>query len=400
MRELIYVIASFLAALVISARTIPTVINVSRQLKLFAVPNGRSSTIYNIPTLGGIAIFLGFILGLTLTSNGYTIPDLMYIIAGVLIMFFVGLKDDIVTLSATKKLAAQIFVAAVLIVLGHFRFTNLHGFLGIGEIPYITSVLLTGFVLIVFINAFNLIDGIDGLAAGLSIFSAAVFGTWFFLAGHFEFAIISFSMVGALSGFFFYNVYGRKNKIFMGDTGSLVLGTIMGILVIEFNEFNIDQTAPYAVFASPAVSFGVLIYPLMDTLRVFAIRLIQKKSPFSADKNHTHHRLLALGMNHKQATYLILAINALFTIAVFNLQELGVFWLMAFNTIIGGVLLLLPSYLLGINKTIPANDPYQKIIFFDNPIFVNNKMNQTNGDAKSTLPGKTIIERLQRISFW
>ena len=175
MREYIYVIASFLVALYISARTIPTVINVSRQLKLFAVPNGRSSTIYKIPTLGGISIFLGFILGLTLTSNGYTIPDLIYIIAGVLVMFFVGLKDDIVSLSAIKKLGAQIFVAGVLIVLGHFRFTSFHGFLGIEEIPYIVSVLISGFVFIVFINAFNLIDGIDGLAAGLSIFSAAVF---------------------------------------------------------------------------------------------------------------------------------------------------------------------------------------------------------------------------------
>jgi UDP-N-acetylmuramyl pentapeptide phosphotransferase/UDP-N-acetylglucosamine-1-phosphate transferase len=401
MRELIYVIASFLVALVISARTIPTVINVSRQLKLFAVPNGRSSTIYKIPTLGGIAIFLGFILGLTLTSNGYTVPDLIYIIAGVVIMFFVGLKDDIVSLSAYKKLALQIFVAGVLIVLGHFRFTSLHGFLGIGEISYVFSLLLTGFVFIVFINAFNLIDGIDGLAAGLSIFSAAVFGVWFFLAGHFEFAIISFSMVGALSGFFFYNVYGRKNKIFMGDTGSLVLGTIMGILVIEFNEFNIDQSAPYAIFSSPAVSFGILIYPLMDTLRVFAIRIIQKKSPFAADKNHTHHRLLALGMNHKQATYLIIAVNALFTFAVINLQEIGIFSLMAFNVFIGGILLLLPSYLLSLKKIIPADDPYQKIIFFDHPIFTGSKVShQTNGAAKPTLPGKTIKEKLQRISFW
>jgi len=401
MREYIYVIASFVVALYISARTIPTVINVSRQLKLFAVPNGRSSTIYKIPTLGGISIFLGFILGLTLTSNGYTIPDLIYIIAGVLIMFFVGLKDDIVSLSAIKKLGAQIFVAGVLIVLGHFRFTSFHGFLGIEEIPYIVSVLISGFVFIVFINAFNLIDGIDGLAAGLSIFSAAVFGTWFFLAGHFEFAIISFSMVGALSGFFFYNVYGKRNKIFMGDTGSLILGTIMGILVIEFNEFNIDQSAPYAIYSSPAVSFGILIYPLMDTLRVFAIRIIQKKSPFTADKNHTHHRLLALGMNHKQATYLIIAVNALFTFAVLNLKEIGIFRLMAFNLFVGGILLLLPSYLLGIKKTIPANDPYQKIIFFDHPIFVSNKLKHlTNSAAKPTLPGKTFKEKLQRISFW
>ncbi len=316
MRELLYIIASFLIALVVSARTVPTVINVSRQLKLFSIPNGRSATTYTTPTLGGIAIFLGFILGLTLTRNGYILPGLIFIIAGVLIMFFVGLKDDILTLSAGKKLMAQIFVAGMLMVLGHFRLTNLHGFLGFNSISFIPSLLLTGFVFIVFINAFNLIDGIDGLAAGLSILSSSFFGVWFYLSGHFEYAIVSFSLVGSLTGFFFYNVYGKKNKIFMGDTGSLILGTVIAVLVIEFNEFNINPNAPYAILSAPAVSFGVLIYPLLDTLRVFAIRIIQRKSPFSADKNHTHHRLLALGLNHRNATYTILIANVIFTHAV------------------------------------------------------------------------------------
>ena len=401
MRELLYVTASCLVALIISARTIPTVINVSRQLKLFAVPNGRSSTVYKVPTLGGIAIFLGFILGMTLASDGFSIKGLPYIIAAVMVMFFVGLKDDIVSLSARKKLIAQLIVAAILIFLGQYRFTNLHGFMGVETIPYIPSILLTAFVFIVFINAFNLIDGIDGLAAGLSIFAASVFGVWFYLAGHLEFTIVAFSLVGALTGFFFYNVYGKKNKIFMGDTGSLILGTIMAILVIQFNEFNIDQSAPYSIFAAPAVSFGILIYPLLDTLRVFAIRIIQNKSPFTADKNHTHHRLLALGMNHHIATYLILSVNALFTMAVFSLQWLDIFWLMGFNLLAGGMLLLLPSYLLSNKKTIPADDPYQKIIFFGDNFFIGfRKKKQEIAPNRVTPPFKNFKERLQRISFW
>ncbi len=400
MRELIYVIASCLVALVISARTIPTVINVSRQLKLFAVPNGRSSTLYNIPTLGGIAIFIGFIMGLTLASDGYTIPGLLYVISGVIIMFFVGLKDDILTLSASKKLAAQIGVAAILIFLGNFRFTNLHGFLGIGTISLFPSALLTMFVYIVFINAFNLIDGIDGLAAGLSIFAATVFGVWFFLTGHFEFSIVSFSLVGALAGFFVYNVYGKRNKIFMGDTGSLVLGTIMAVIVIEFNEFNIDQSAPYAIVSTPAVSFGILIYPLLDLIRVFSIRIVQGKSPFSADKNHTHHRLLALNMSHQQATYLILVVNALFTLTVFNLQTMGIYLVMAFNVIAGSILLLLPSYLLSRKNTISADDPFQKIILFGNDLPTEKKVKQS---AFRTVPSpntKNLREKLQHIGFW
>jgi UDP-GlcNAc:undecaprenyl-phosphate GlcNAc-1-phosphate transferase len=194
----------------------------------------------------------------------------------------------------------------------------------------------------------------------------------------------------------------------MGDTGSLILGTIMSILVIEFNEFNIDQTAPFTIMAAPAVSFGILIYPLMDTLRVFSIRIIQKKSPFSADKNHTHHRLLVLGLNHRKATYLILAVNAIFTFAVIYFQWMGIIGLMLFNTVIGGMLLLLPSYIVGTKKLITENDPYQQIIFFGK--------RHTNGNAVSSpalkktreseknpakiLPIKRIKEQIQQIGFW
>ena len=400
MRELLYIIASFLIALVVSAKTVPTVINVSRQLKLFSVPNGRSSTTYTIPTLGGIAIFLGFILGLTLTRNGYILPGLIFIIAGVLIMFFVGLKDDILTLSAGKKLTAQLFVAGMLMVLGHFRLTNLHGFLGIDSISLIPSLILTGFVFIVFINAFNLIDGIDGLAAGLSILSSSFFGVWFYLSGHFEYAIVAFSLVGSLTGFLFYNDYGKRNKIFMGDTGSLILGTVIAVLVIEFNEFNINPNTPYAILSAPAVSFGVLIYPLLDTLRVFAIRIIQGKSPFSADKNHTHHRLLALGLNHRTATYTILVANILFTHAVLYFQWMGITGLMIFNFVVGGFLMLIPSYLVSVNKLIAKDDPYQKVIFFGNRYFTEFRNRRISEEVNHTVPIGRFKEQLRRISFW
>lgn len=383
MRELIYVFASCLIALIVSVGTIPTVISVSRQLKLYSVPNGRSASLHCIPTIGGIAIFLGFIIGLTIASDGYHIPGLTSVIAGVLIMFLVGLKDDILSISATNKLAAQILVAGILIFLGHFRFTNLHGFLGVETIPMVPGVILTGFVIIVFINAFNLIDGIDGLAAGLSIFSASFFGGWFYLSGHFEFAIISFSLVGSLTGFFFYNVYGKKNKIFMGDTGSLILGTIMAVLVIQFNEFNIDTTKSYAILSAPAVSFGILMYPLLDTMRVIAIRILQKKSPFSADKNHVHHRLLLLGMNHSKSTYLILIVNFAFSNAVLYFQRLGITELMIFNVVVGGIIVLIPSYLVSVKKLIAKDDPYQKIIFFGNRYFSENVKKQVKMDTNT-----------------
>ncbi len=394
------VFASFVIALAVSVMVIPAIIRVCRKLNLLSVTNGRSASLWRVPNLGGIAVFLGFILGITLTSTVYFIHESIYIFAGGLVMLFVGLNDDILPMMARKKLLLEVVIAAILIFWGDFRFTNLHGFMGIEAIPMFVSVLLTGFVFLLIINAINLVDGIDGLAAGLSIFSASVLGVWFFLSGNFAFSIISFSLAGGLSGFFFYNVYGKENKIMMGDTGSLVVGTIIAILIVQFNELNIDQTAPYAVYAAPAVSFGLLVYPLLDTLRVFLIRIIQNKSPFVADKNHTHHRLLALRMNHREATYWILGVNALFTFAVFYFQWLGIVRLMIFIVMVGGFYLLMPSFILSTKNRIAENDPYQQIILFNMRLKKPEKKEEMAvGLSKNRLPN-IIVEQLRRISIW
>ena len=363
MHDLYFVILSFVIAFSIALYAVPVVIRIAHTLKMFDQPNGRSSAKNAVPTLGGIAIFLSFALSATIGINGYIFPGLTGIFTAVLLMFFVGLKDDILNISAYKKIAAQLISASILIFLAKIRFTNLHGFLGIEEIGYLPGVFLTAFVMIVFINAYNLIDGIDGLAAGLSIFAATIFGIWFTISGHFEYAVLSFSLIGALLGFFFYNVYGIKNKIFMGDTGSLVLGTILSVIVIKFNELNIDQTAPYSIASAPAVSFAILIYPLVDTIRVFIIRTIQKKSPFSPDKNHLHHRLLALGFSHKQATYTIIFTNAAFVIPVFLLQKMGIAWLMIFNIILCSSLFCVPAIFIQKLQLIKEKDPHQQILF-------------------------------------
>lgn len=401
MQDLIFVILSFVIALSIALYAVPVVIRIAHTLKMFDLPNGRSSAREAVPTLGGIAIFLGFVLSTTFSVNGYIFPGLTYIITAVLLMFFVGLKDDILNISAYKKIVAQLITAAILIFLAKIRFTNLHGFLGIEEIGYIQGVFLTAFVMIVFINAYNLIDGIDGLAAGLSIFATTVFGVWFFICGHFEYAVLSFSLVGALSGFFFYNVYGIKNKIFMGDTGSLILGTVLSIIVIKFNELNIDQTAPYAIASAPAVSFAILIYPLVDTMRVFVIRILYKKSPFLPDKNHLHHRLLALGFSHKKATYTIIAINALFVIPVFTLQNIGITWLMIFNILISLLLFTVPAILIQKRHLIKEDDPHQQILF---PKPTNRLLNQVFVEAQQhqgmTLKLRKYHTQLQKLNFW
>ena len=362
MHNLLYLSASFILALGISLYAVPIVIRVANALKLLDNPNERSSAQRPIPTLGGIAIFISFVFASTIGLSGDALPELIYIITAVIIMFFVGLKDDILTLSPWKKLVAQLIAASIIIFPAKIQFTDLHGFLGIGEIGMVSGVILTFFVIIVIINAFNLMDGIDGLAAGLSMLSAIIFGSWFFISGHYQYAILSVSLVGALAGFFYFNFYGKQNKIFMGDTGSLVLGTIMSIIVIRFNEFNIDQAQPFSVASAPAISFGILIYPLADTLRVFLIRILQFKSPFSADKNHLHPRLLTLGFSHKKATYTILVMNILFILSVFALQHLGIVIVMLFIIVIGGILFMIPAFFIHRGNLIKKNDPHQQLL--------------------------------------
>ena len=377
MQIFIHILISFLLALGISLFAVPVIVRTVLKLKLLDQPNIRSSNENPIPTLGGIAIFFGFLVGSTIGLFEFELPEMMYIFSASILMLFMGLKDDLVSLSPTKKIIGQVIAACIIIFLAKIRFTHLHGFLGFGEIGMFPSVLITGFTIIVLINAFNLMDGIDGLAAGLSMLVTLIFGTWFLISGHFHHAILSFGLLGAISGFFFYNVYGKENKIFMGDTGSLFLGTIISVLLIRFNEFNIDQTLPYAVQSVPAISFGILSYPLIDTVRVMIIRILQFKSPFSADKNHLHHRLLTLGFTHRKATYTIIGMNILFILVVFSLHHLGVLRLMVYIFIFGGILFMIPAYYIRKRKLIRKNDPVQQLLIpgSTDEIFKNRRSN-------------------------
>ena len=316
-----YSLLGFLIGFGLVCFTIPALIRVSFAKHLYDTPNERKASKVVVPTLGGVSIFIGFIISTIIASDGYNFGELKYLIAAVIIMFFIGLKDDLMDISARNKLFAQFVTALILIILGDFRFTNLHGAFGLHEISYASSFVITLFIMIALINAFNLIDGIDGLASGISIVISSVFGTWFLITGHYEYGITSFSLTGTLVAFFLFNVFGKKNKIFMGDTGSLILGVIMVILVIKFNEFNLNKIGPYAILSAPVVSIAILIVPIIDTLRVFFIRLSEKRSPFSPDMNHIHHNFLKLGNSHLSTTSFILLFNIIFIGFAFSLSH-------------------------------------------------------------------------------
>jgi UDP-N-acetylmuramyl pentapeptide phosphotransferase/UDP-N-acetylglucosamine-1-phosphate transferase len=223
-----------------------------------------------------------------------------------------------------KKLLVEFITALLIAVASDIRFTNFHGFLGINTLPVWISILVTVLLIVVIMNSFNLIDGIDGLAASIGTLSSIVYAIWFWLAGDMGYAVLATALAGALCAFLPFNLYKGRFKIFMGDAGSLTIGLLLAILTIRFNELNAIGTTPLRFHSAPAVSIGILLLPLFDTLRVTIIRISQRRHPFSGDNNHLHHRLLRLGFTHGKATALLVIVNALFIVLAIFLDNIGV----------------------------------------------------------------------------
>lgn len=317
-----------ITAAVISWIIIPPVVRVARKKELVAITNGRTNHIGAIPALGGIAIFAAIMVASSLFFTGKFPDEFRYIFPAIIIMFFVGVTDDLVDLKVRVKLLTQIVVAFLVVKLADIRIESFFGFMGVGELPYWFSLLFSGFVFICIVNSINLIDGIDGLASGLGMQISIVFGIWLAMAGFPNFAIFSFVLTGALFPFYLYNVFGKNYKLFMGDTGSLILGTIFAILAIKVLCCPIPPGHEMEMSALPIVVMSVLIIPIVDTLKVFVVRLINKKSPFNGDRNHLHHNLLQLRLSHRQASSVIILLNfSIFIIAYFLKNIEGIYLL-------------------------------------------------------------------------
>jgi len=326
------IIIAFVAAFAINLYIIPIIIKIAKVKKLYDVPDLRKSHQSSIPTLGGLGIYASIVsVGLTFINtcgmNGggisSSLTSLPPIFAGITLIFFIGMKDDLLNISAWKKLTVEFVALFILIVIGDVRLDSMQGMFYIGHISYTSSLLLSLFAGIVIINSFNLIDGIDGLASSVAMLGSLVFGSYFILSSEWEYAVLSFIMLGALIPFFIYNVFGKKNKIFMGDTGSLILGFSMIVLVFKFNEMNAAGVTKYYFAGGPAFSFAVLIIPMFDTLRVFTIRIFKGQSPFKADRLHIHHILLDLGFSHLQSTLILIGFNLCFILFAYYFNYLG-----------------------------------------------------------------------------
>jgi len=313
-------IASFLTSFAIAFTAIPSIIKIAEIKHLFDVPDDRKSHITKVPTLGGLAIFAGMIFSLTFWSTQKDIIELQYIISSIIILFFIGMKDDLFNLVAYKKLSGQLIAAFILVHWAGIRITSFFGIFGIHELSLVESYVFSIFTMVVITNSFNLIDGIDCLAGCVGILATSLFGAWFFAAGQTQYVVLSASLLGSLVAFLYYN--RTPAKIFMGDTGSLMVGITLSILAIKFIEMNrvIPIGGANKIRGIPVVTIGILIIPLFDTLRVFMTRMFQGRSPFSPDRNHLHHLLIDLGLTHIQATAALMLFNVVVVGVVYGFQ--------------------------------------------------------------------------------
>jgi UDP-N-acetylmuramyl pentapeptide phosphotransferase/UDP-N-acetylglucosamine-1-phosphate transferase len=315
------VILALAISFTVTFLAIPVIITVADMKKLFDVPDERKIHHSAITPLGGIGIFAGFVFGCLLTINFKTSFEFQYFIAATMVIFFLGLKDDILVISPIKKFIGQVLAAFLIIYDGRIQIRSMHGFLGINELPEMFSLLITYFAVIVIINSFNLIDGVDGLAGSLGLMSSALFGVYFLSVNMPSYYTLAFALSGSLMAFLIFNF--QPAKIFMGDTGSLLIGSINAILVIKF--INVAQSNEVAtpLESSPAIGFAILMIPLLDTLRVFSIRIFKRRSPFSPDRNHIHHLLLDRGLSHTAITLLLTGFNLLLIAGVYFGRSLG-----------------------------------------------------------------------------
>ena len=312
-----YIIIAFAISLVFSLICTPIVVKMCNTHGIYDLPNERKVHKYSIPRLGGTlfmpSLALGVIVTLLIMYQGINqeleigISNVMMVIGAILI-YLIGIFDDLKGLKAFQKFIIQT-IAALVFPLCNLMISNLHGLFGIHEIPLWIGYPLTVFIILLIVNAMNLIDGIDGLASGLAFLILGSFAYLYYNLGAYLFCLISTSLAGATLAFFFFNFYGKvgRLKTFMGDSGSLFLGYVIAYLAIKYQMSN-----GYSVFVyregSMLTSFSLLFIPCIDVIRVAIERKIHRKDIFEADRTHIHHRIMQIGLDMHQTLFVIITL--------------------------------------------------------------------------------------------
>lgn len=329
----------------------PVIINVVKVRRLFEKRNDRSSHSVMVPSFGGVSFFIVFVLALSFSEQFFVSGHAYYMIPAALIIFMIGLKDDLTGVGPRNKIIGQLLATSLLFLSSDFQITELWGFLGIHHISLWISIPLAYAVVIFFINAFNLIDGIDGLSASLAAFFFSFFGIFYFFREDYTLMMVCFSFVGMFMAFLRYNLSTDK-KIFMGDTGSMFIGFILSALVIEIMASDyptyIKTIQPSNV---PHLLIGMLYIPVFDSIRIFIARASEGKSPFAPDRTHIHHLLMDYhGWNHRKTASTIVVMNIGICLLVWQTTVNAPQWVVV--TVLLGIGIILSLYLRNLRRVI------------------------------------------------
>lgn len=320
----LYYLLIVITSIFITLIAIPSILQVAKIRHLYD-DLGYSRKIHNpgIPRLGGVGIFISFTITLSFWGVGNPMLPLNYLLTACIMLFAIGIKDDLTGVGHQTKFLIQFIAGLILVVPGNIRLNNLHGILGMNELPYLSSIALSILIIIFLTNAFNLIDGVDGLAAATGIMVNSVFSGLFIYIHQYELAAVSLSLVGAISGFIRFNI--SPARIFMGDTGSLLIGMISAVVALKYIEVSstFEPVSSGKIPSSLGIVLAILIGPIADTTRVFIIRLAEKRSPFRGDRNHIHHCLLKLGLSHLQTTLILILFNGFVILLAFIFSPYG-----------------------------------------------------------------------------
>ncbi len=299
----------------------PVLIKILRQWKLYDSPGDHKIHTSFTPSLGGVAVFVGALFALLISLSLKNWMDSKYFFISIALMFFIGLRDDVLALTPKQKLYSQFLPVFLLVFLNQVTLNSSYGLIDLPFIPQWIIWVISVLTLVILTNAYNLIDGLDGLAGSIGIICLTFFGLWFHSVGEETLSLISMTFAGPLVAFLFFN--WQPSKIFMGDTGALMIGFLLSFMVIRFINLNydlpIDHPAKFQASISTAVA--VVIIPVFDTLRVIILRMRKMQSPFKADKNHLHHQFLNLGFSHSKAVLFIAAINLIFIMLAWLLRS-------------------------------------------------------------------------------
>lgn len=303
-------ILSFLVAILSAHWIHPRLVRIALDKNIVDNPNARKLQRRPTPVLGGIAVFFGSVIGLGCASITCDCSELFIVVVAMMIMLYTGTMDDILDLSPALRFLIEIGTVLLLIFVGGYTLNDFHGLWGLNQIPQGVAIPLTVFAAVGIINAINLIDGVDGLSSGYCILTSLLFGVMFWYVGDRTMCMLAVVAAGSLIPFFFYNVFGKSSKMFIGDGGTLVMGIVMSVFVIRILRHG-SMSEVYDAVNIGLVPFtlAVLSVPVFDTLRVMTTRILKRKSPFHPDKTHLHHMFIRLGCSHAATTLAILILN-------------------------------------------------------------------------------------------